>query len=174
MGSDVTAVPRRWLLERKFCFNDVLYSSFIAAMHVGALAAPFFFNWSAVGAFAVMYFVTGCLGITLSYHRQLSHKSFQTAKWLEYTLAYCGALALQGDPAEWVSSHRHHHKHCDTPKDPHSPYEGFWWSHMGWIVDDVTTQSRVGVSQVTIKSGLRRSILLHTFFVDCYGKLFLI
>ncbi|MEC7298883.1 MAG: anhydro-N-acetylmuramic acid kinase, partial [Pseudomonadota bacterium] len=46
-----------------------------------------------------------------------------------------GALAMQGDPSEWVSSHRHHHKHCDTPKDPHSPYEGFWWSHIGWVLD---------------------------------------
>jgi hypothetical protein len=46
----------------------------------------------------------GCLGITLSYHRQLSHRSFTTPKWLEYTLAYCGVLAVQGDPLEWVSA----------------------------------------------------------------------
>ncbi len=48
----------------------------------------------------------GCLGITLSFHRQLSHRSFATPKWLEYALAYCGVLAVQGDPIEWVSSHR--------------------------------------------------------------------
>ena len=142
--SDVTAVPRRWIMGRKFAFNDYVYSSIIATMHVGTLVAPFFFNWSALGAFFVMYFITGCLGITLSYHRQLSHKSFTTPKWLEYCLAYCGALAMQGDPAEWVSSHRHHHKNCDTPKDPHSPYEGFWWSHIGWVLDFETTISRVG------------------------------
>lgn len=37
---------------------------------------------------------------------------------------------------EWVSSHRYHHHHTDTPLDPHSPYEGFWWSHMGWLLDN--------------------------------------
>lgn len=53
--------------------------------------------------FMGMYFVTGCLGITLSYHRQLSHRSFTTPKWVEYVLAYCGVMAVQGDPLEWVS-----------------------------------------------------------------------
>ena len=43
---------------------------------------------------------------------------------------------LQGDPIEWASSHRYHHLHTDTPMDPHSPYEGFWWSHMGWLLDN--------------------------------------
>ena len=80
--------------------------------------------------------LAGCLGITLSFHRQLSHRSFQTPKWLEYALAYCGVLAVQGDPIEWVSSHRYHHLHTDTPLDPHSPYEGFWWSHMGWLLNN--------------------------------------
>ena len=51
-----------------------------------------------------MYFITGCLGITLSYHRQLSHRSFTTPKWLEYVFAYCGVMAVQGDPMEWVSA----------------------------------------------------------------------
>ena len=82
-----------------------------------------------------------CLGITLSFHRQLSHRSFQTPKWLEYVLAYCGVLAVQGDPTEWVSSHRFHHLHTDTPLDPHSPYEGFWWSHMGWLLDEKVPMS---------------------------------
>lgn len=50
------------------------------------------------------YFITGCLGITLSYHRQLSHRSFTTPKWLEYVFAYCGVMAVQGDPLEWVSA----------------------------------------------------------------------
>lgn len=53
-------------------------------------------------------------------------------------------LAVQGDPIEWVSSHRFHHLHCDTPLDPHSPYEGFWWSHAGWLLDHDATMVRVG------------------------------
>jgi stearoyl-CoA desaturase (delta-9 desaturase) len=96
-----------------------------------------------VAEFLLMYFITGCLGITLSYHRQLTHRSFTTPKWLERVLAYCGVMAVQGDPLEWVSCHRYHHLHCETPLDPHSVYEGFWWSHMGWLLDDRATQSRV-------------------------------
>jgi stearoyl-CoA desaturase (delta-9 desaturase) len=42
---------------------------------------------------------------------------------------------LQGDPIEWISAHRYHHLHTDTPLDPHSPYEGFWFSHLGWLFD---------------------------------------
>lgn len=93
--------------------------------------------------FMGMYFITGCLGITTSYHRQLSHRAFTTPKWVEYALAYCGVLSVQGDPLEWVSCHRYHHLHCETPLDPHSVYEGFWWSHMGWLLDDRATQQRV-------------------------------
>ena len=115
---------------------DFLYIAFIGAMHLLALAAPFTFSWANLGLFAGMYFITGCLGITLTYHRLLSHKSFAVPKWFEYILAYCGAMAVQGDPMEWASSHRYHHQHTDTPLDPHSPYEGFWWSHAGWLFDN--------------------------------------
>ncbi|KAK9851666.1 hypothetical protein WJX84_002952 [Apatococcus fuscideae] len=52
--------------------------------------------------------------------------------------------AKKGDPIEWASSHRYHHLHTDTPLDPHSPYEGFWWSHMGWLLDNKATLDRVG------------------------------
>ena len=113
------------------------------AMHGAALLAPFCFSWSNVTLFMITYVITGCLGITLSFHRQLSHRSFQTPKWLEYALAYCGVWAVQGDPTEWVSSHRYHHLHTDTPLDPHSPYEGFWFSHMGWLLDNESTLERV-------------------------------
>lgn len=61
--------------------------------------------------------------------------------------AYCGVLAVQGDPTEWVSSHRFHHLHTDTPLDPHSPYEGFWWSHMGWLLDEKVRQQILSQQQ---------------------------
>ena len=141
--SDVLYSPKREAFLRKWVPTDITYASFIGAMHLGCLLAPFTFTWSAFYCFLVMYFITGCLGITLSYHRQLSHKSFNTPKWVEYVLAYCGAMAVQGDPLEWASSHRYHHQHCDTPKDPHTPYEGFWWSHCGWLLDNEATLKRV-------------------------------
>jgi hypothetical protein len=98
-------------------------------------------NRANLTAMVIGWVITGMLGITLSYHRQLAHKAFQTPKWLEYALAYCGVMAMQGDPLEWVSSHRYHHLYCDTPQDPHTPYEGFWWSHCGWFLDIAATVS---------------------------------
>jgi stearoyl-CoA desaturase (Delta-9 desaturase) len=142
--SDVYGRPKRRLFfGREWDSKDLSYAAFMVAMHGLACLAPVTFSWPMVGLFFGTYFVTGCLGITLSYHRQLSHRSFTTPKWLEYVLAYCGVLAVQGDPLEWVSSHRYHHLHCDTPLDPHSPYEGFWWSHMGWLLDNKATSERV-------------------------------
>lgn len=145
MLSDVWAVQKKPLwFGREWTTTDKCYLAFIGAMHAVAACAFSTFSWPMVQLFAVTYFVTGCLGITLSYHRQLSHRSFATPKWLEYVLAYCGVLAAQGDPTEWVSCHRYHHLHCETPKDPHSPYEGFWWSHAGWLLDNKTTMDRIG------------------------------
>lgn len=142
--SDVYGLPRRKLFfGREWDKTDIAYGAFMLAMHGLALLAPVTFSWPMVGLFFGSYFITGCLGITLSYHRQLSHRSFATPKWLEYILAYFGVMAVQGDPIEWVSSHRYHHLHCDTPLDPHSPYEGFWWSHMGWLLDNKATLERV-------------------------------
>lgn len=143
--SDVVATKKRRLFfGREYNSKDIAYVLVIGALHVVALCAPFTFSWPMVGLFLGLYAVTGLLGITLSYHRQLSHRSFTTPKWLEYALAYCGVLAGEGDPMEWVSAHRYHHVHTDTPLDPHSPFEGFWWSHMGWLLDNQVTLSRVG------------------------------
>lgn len=142
--SDVLASPKRGAVKnRTWSTTDAIYVAFMALIHGGCLLAPATFSWSALACFGVMYFITGCIGITFSYHRQLSHRSFALPKPLEYLAAYCGALAVQGDPIEWVSSHRYHHLYCDTPRDPHTPYEGFWWSHMGWLLDNDATLARV-------------------------------
>lgn len=143
--SDVYGTTKRnLLLNRSWGKVDVTYIAFMVFIHGLCLFAPMTFSWPMVGLFAVTYLISGCLGITLSFHRQISHRSFATPKWLEYALAYCGVLAVQGDPIEWASSHRYHHLHTDTPMDPHSPYEGFWWSHMGWLLDNEATLTRVG------------------------------
>jgi len=105
----------------------------IAAVHVGALLAPFTFTWDAFWAFLWLQWITGLLGITLCYHRLLAHRSFQVPKWLEYGLTLCGTLALQGGPLKWVATHRVHHAFSDRPQDPHSPRRGFWWAHVGWL-----------------------------------------
>jgi len=143
--SDVVGKKKRpYFLGRSWSAKDITIGLYLAAMHGLCLFAPFTFSWDAFACFGTLYIITGMLGITLSYHRNLSHKSFKLPKWLEYTFAYCGVQAAQGSPLEWVSSHRYHHQHCDTPQDPHTPYEGFWHSHMGWILDDKATDVKVG------------------------------
>ena len=104
----------------------------ITIVHLGALLALFHFSWSAFWVCIAMQFVTG-LGVTVCYHRLLTHRSFQVPKWLEYLLTLCGVLALQGGPLKWVSTHRVHHAFADRPNDPHSPNKGFWWAHMLWL-----------------------------------------
>lgn len=106
----------------------------IVVIHLGALLAPWTFTWSAFWLFIALHAVTS-MGITLCYHRLLTHRSFMVPKWVEYPLTLCGVLALQGGPIKWVSTHRVHHAFADRPQDPHSPLRGFWWAHIGWLFE---------------------------------------
>ena len=119
--------------ERSEVFNWVFFVV-IAAFHIGAVAALFFFSWSAVAVFVAMWLLGQNVGIAMSYHRQLTHRGFATPRWLEYAMAVCGTMSLQGSPTYWVAVHRMHHQYTDKPGDPHSPRDGKWWSHMGWIL----------------------------------------
>ena len=107
----------------------------LLGVHVGALAAcwPGFFSWSAVAAACILWYCTTALGISLCFHRLLTHRSLRLRKPLEYVLAVFGTLALQGDPIRWVAVHRKHHAHADHEGDPHSVVEGLKWAHVDWI-----------------------------------------
>ncbi|MCD7464131.1 Palmitoyl-monogalactosyldiacylglycerol delta-7 desaturase, chloroplastic [Datura stramonium] len=143
--SDVVVTrPRNVLWGRKWNSLDMGSAAVVVSMHLLCLFAPFTFNWAALGIAFGLYVITGLLGITLSFHRNLSHRSFKLPKWLEYFCAYCGVQALQGNPIDWVSTHRYHHQFCDSDKDPHSPIEGFWFSHMSWMFDTNTITERCG------------------------------
>ena len=105
-------------------------------IHAGALAAlwPGFFSWSAVAVAAILTYVTGSIGIALSFHRTLTHRGLRLWKPLEYAASLCGCLALQGSPIDWVATHRAHHAHTDRPGDPHDATVGLRWSHYLWMV----------------------------------------
>ena len=102
-------------------------------VHILGVLAFFNFSWSGVLVAAILYFVTGCLGITFCFHRLLSHRSFKAHPVVEGITAICGTLALQGTVQEWVAHHRLHHQGSDTARDPHNARKGFWFSHWGWI-----------------------------------------
>ena len=111
-----------------------LTTFFMAAFHVGAVAALFMFTWKALAVAAVLLWVAGSLGIGMGYHRLLTHRGFKTYKWMEYFLTFCATLALEGGPFFWVATHRVHHQNTEKEGDPHSPRDGGFWAHMGWIM----------------------------------------
>src|ERR1700733_10126182 len=122
----VTSESDQFLQKPSGKFNWV-FGIWIAIFHIGAIAALFFFSWSALVVTAVLWVLGQNVGIAMSYHRQLTHRGFITPKWLEYFMAICG-------PLYWVAVHRLHHQLTDKPGDPHSPRDGGWWSHIGWIL----------------------------------------
>ena len=106
----------------------------LVLIHIGALAAFFFFSWKALIAAVFLYWVATGLGISMGYHRLHTHRSYKVPRWMEYFFAVCGTLTLEGGPIFWTAIHRIHHQRSDLPGDPHSPREGAWWSHVGWIL----------------------------------------
>jgi stearoyl-CoA desaturase (delta-9 desaturase) len=118
---------------------------YMAVIHLVALLAvfPSNFSWGAVGVAFVLYWITGGLGITLGFHRLVTHRSFEVPKLLEYFFVLCGTLACEGGPIEWVGQHRIHHKYSDTESDPHDSNKGFWWSHMGWMLHKVPAKADI-------------------------------
>lgn len=80
------------------------------------------------GICLLVYFFNGCIGMTATYHRLLSHKSWSCPRWLEYFGALCATIGLTGSAIAWVAVHRKHHRHTDTKLDPHSPhFKGFFY-----------------------------------------------
>jgi stearoyl-CoA desaturase (delta-9 desaturase) len=101
-------------------------------------------NWLDVGL-AVGFYVVTANGITIGYHRLLTHRSFKANRPLKIVLAIAGSMAIQGGVIRWVADHRKHHQNSDADGDPHSPWKygggargltrGLWWSHTGWLFD---------------------------------------
>jgi stearoyl-CoA desaturase (delta-9 desaturase) len=73
------------------------------------------------------------MGITIGYHRMLTHQGFKAPAWLRFLFLACGAMAFEGTPTQWAATHIKHHAHSDEEGDPHSPLEGFWHAHIGWL-----------------------------------------
>jgi stearoyl-CoA desaturase (delta-9 desaturase) len=100
-------------------------------------------RWSDVAVFVIMYMLTG-LGVTVGFHRHLTHRSFSTSRPLRGILAVCGSMSIEGPVISWVADHRKHHRFSDKEGDPHSPHVGHagGWrgaltglvhAHLGWL-----------------------------------------
>ncbi|MFP5229502.1 MAG: acyl-CoA desaturase [Acidobacteriota bacterium] len=128
----VSLMPK---LGRKYQSGTNWFTTiFMVLFHAGAIAALFMFTWKALICALVMWLLAINVGIGMSYHRLLTHRGYRVPKWLEYAMAVCGTLALEGGPIFWVSLHRVHHQLSDQEGDPHTPNEGGWWAHAGWIL----------------------------------------
>lgn len=111
------------------------FAILMVIFHTAAVAAFFEFRWSALAVLAVTWILAQNIGIAVVYHRLLTHRGFVVPKGFEYVLAVLGTMALQGSPVYWVAVHRLHHRFSDEHGDPHSPRDGKWWSHMGWLLN---------------------------------------
>lgn len=134
--------PPRLFKRKKWTKFDRNVAFYFLLLHLLCILAPFYFSWTCFLLALGLANLTG-FGITVSYHRNLAHRSFKLPKWLEYSLAYIAAHAIQGDPIDWVSTHRCHHRFVDSERDPHSPIYGFWFSQMMWFFDSYNLTRKV-------------------------------
>jgi fatty-acid desaturase len=132
----------------------------LALFHIGAVAALFMFSWRNLAVAAILYYVATGLGISMGYHRLHTHRSYKVPLWLEYFFAVCGSLTLEGGPIFWVATHRLHHQYSDLPGDPHSPNDGAFWSHVGWILFGETNHNNT-----KLMSKYAPDLARHRFYV---------
>jgi fatty-acid desaturase len=131
--------PRIFEHDRTFTQPIVWITALVMiAFHLGAVVALFMFHWKPFLVAMLLWWVAGGFGIGMGYHRLLTHRGYKTSKWMEYLLTICGTLTLEGGPIFWVATHRMHHQNTDKEGDPHSPNEGGFWAHVGWLLTGET------------------------------------
>jgi len=121
------------VLKEKPSFNWPTVG-FLILFHLVAVVSLFFWSWPAVITALILSWVGGSLGIGMGWHRLMTHRGYKVPKIIEYFLVLCGSLALEGGPIQWATTHRIHHAHTDKEGDPHTPRDGRWWAHIGWIL----------------------------------------
>lgn len=119
-------------------------------------AAPIAWGWGMTSldlAMAVTAYLVSGFGVTIGFHRYLTHGSFKAHRFLRVALAVAGCFAVQGAPSQWVANHRRHHAYADREGDPHSPWrygtsafavlKGLFHAHIGWMFRrDLSNRSR--------------------------------
>ncbi|MFW5968719.1 MAG: acyl-CoA desaturase, partial [Persicimonas sp.] len=137
--------------EEELGFKDYLRKSFyvgrFVAIHLVCAAAI----WTGVSLEALLIcaalYALRMFAITAGYHRYFSHRTYKMGRVMQFIMAFLAETSAQKGVIWWAAHHRHHHKYSDQPEDVHSAkQDGFWWSHVGWIMSDRwtdTDESRV-------------------------------
>jgi stearoyl-CoA desaturase (delta-9 desaturase) len=123
--------PADGVLARKQLLPTLIYWGLHALALLVIVTPPS----SAVLILTAVTFWVRLFAITAGYHRYFAHRAFRTSRVFQFLLALVGASATQKGPLWWSGGHRRHHRYSDQPGDMHSPREGFWYSHQGWILD---------------------------------------
>ena len=124
----------RPLREKIFVFIGVV-GPLIATVYAITQLWQRYVNWVDIGLLLSLYLISG-LGITIGFHRLLTHKSFETSRPLKALLLIMGCMAWESNPIDWASTHIKHHAHSDQEDDPHSPLVSLWHAHIGWLFEN--------------------------------------
>jgi fatty-acid desaturase len=157
-GAEAVSIDARTAPERHGM--NWLTTVVMVLFHVGALTALFVFSWRNLAVAVLLYWVATGLGISMGYHRLHTHRSYKVPRALEYFFALCGTLTLEGGPIFWVAVHRIHHQKSDQEGDPHSPRDGAWWAHVGWILFGETNHNNT-----RLMSKYAPDLAKHRFYV---------
>ncbi|MFQ5779790.1 MAG: acyl-CoA desaturase [Nitrospiria bacterium] len=110
-------------------FTLVAFATLIGVPLFGYFYGYTTFDWTLFGS---LYLLTG-LGITVGYHRLISHRSFTCPSWVKVAFLIAGGWAMENSALKWCSDHVRHHARTDTDEDPYNAKRGFWYSHVLWI-----------------------------------------
>ena len=120
-------------------------------LHITCLAVFWVgISWFAV-VFMLLFYVIRMFSITAFFHRYLSHKTFQTSRVVQFIFVLIGTMSAQRGPLWWAAHHRYHHRFTETEQDPHSSTHGFWYSHIGWFLNEYNFALRKDVIKDWLK-----------------------
>lgn len=125
----IDQVGKKLAYETLVLFGAVAAITIIGIPWFGIVYGFSLFDWVVCAA---MYIITG-MGITVGYHRLISHRSFECHRWVKLILLVAGGWALQNSALIWCSDHIRHHARTDQEEDPYNATKGFWHSHCGWL-----------------------------------------
>ncbi len=119
-----------WLTRTALVSRTIYWGIHLSCLLAFSVGAPSEALWLCAATYAIRVF-----GITGGYHRYFAHKTYKTSRVFQFVLAFLGCAATQKGPLWWAGTHRRHHRYSDQPGDPHSPREGWYHSHQGWVFD---------------------------------------